>query len=432
MTEDQAAGSAGGLGRRGFLTALGVGAGAGVALGAGVAAAVDGGSSPGTQDEGGTLPFWGTHQQGVTNAPQEQTYFAVFDLTTTKRSDVADLLRTWTEQAAALTAGDPAVGTAQSPTAPPVDTGEAVDLGPSRLTLTFGFGATLFSKDGADRYGLAAHRPAALVDLPVFHGDQLNPDTTGGDLTVQACASDPQVAFHAVRQLARAATGVAQIRWVQAGFNQAARTKGTVRNLMGFKDGTANPPTNSASQMNQYVWAGSEGPSWMVGGSYLVARLIRISLEHWDTMPLQTQEAVIGRHKASGAPLGGTRENDPMDFTARNGDGTPTIPLDSHIRLSAAALNGGSQILRRSYSYNNGVSPFVERWPPWKQALEYDAGLLFCAYQNDPRSGFVRIFNQLALSDALNQFTTHTGSILVAIPPAASGPGHWIGEQLFA
>lgn len=420
------------LGRRGFLAAVGLGTGAAAALGAGVAVAVESGGSSGSQDESGTMPFWGTHQQGVTNTPQEQTYFAAFDLLTEKRSDVEDLLRTWTQQAAELTAGNPAVSTAQRPTAPPVDTGESLDLGPAQLTLTFGFGATLFTKDGTDRYGLAARRPAALVDLPVFHGDQLNPATTGGDLTIQACASDPQIAFHAVRQLARAAAGVAQIRWVQAGFNQAAKTKGTVRNLMGFKDGTANPPTSSATQMNQYVWAGSDGPSWMVGGTYLVARLIRISLEHWDTMSLNTQEAVIGRHKVSGAPLGGTREADPMDFTARNSDGTATIPLNSHIRLSSPAMNGGAQMLRRSYSYNNGVSPFVERWPPWKQALEYDAGLLFCCYQNDPRTAFVRIFEQLALSDAMNQFTTHTGSILVAVPPAAAGPGHWIGEQLFA
>jgi deferrochelatase/peroxidase EfeB len=422
-----------GLGRRGFLTAVGLGGGAAAALGAGIAVAVDQ-ASPGSsaQDESATMPFWGTHQQGVTNSPQEQTYFASFDLTTSKRSDVSELLRTWTGMAARLTSGDPATGAAQNPAAAPVDTGEALDLGPAALTLTFGFGATLFTLDGVDRYGLAARRPAALVDLPEFHGDQLDPATTGGDLTIQACAADPQVAFHAVRQLARAADGVAQIRWVQAGFNQASRTKGTVRNLMGFKDGTANPPTGSASQINQFVWAGSEGPAWMNGGTYMVARLIRISLEHWDTMTLQTQESVMGRHKVSGAPLGGVHETDPMDFSAKNADGTDTIPMDSHVRLSAAAMNGGAQILRRSYSYNNGVSPFTERWPPWRQALEYDAGLLFVAYQRDPRSGFVRIFNQLAMSDALNQFTTHTGSILVAVPPAASGPGHWIGEQLFA
>ncbi len=422
------------LGRRGFLAAVGLGTGAVAALGAGAGAlaADHGGSGSAAAEEADALSFWGGHQQGVVNSPQEQTYFAAFDLATDQRSEVAALLRTWTGMAARLTAGQPATDAAQSPTAAPVDSGETLDLGPAQLTLTFGFGATLFTKDGADRYGLAARRPAALVDLPAFHGDQLDPGTTGGDLTVQACAADPQVAFHAVRQLARAAQGVADIRWVQAGFNQAARTKGTVRNLMGFKDGTANPPTSSATQMNQFVWAGSEGPAWMNGGTYLVARLIRISLEHWDTMALSTQESVMGRHKASGAPLGGVRETDPMDFAAKNSDGTPTIPVDSHVRLSAAATNGGAQILRRSYSYNNGMSPFTERWPPWRQALEYDAGLLFCAYQRDPREGFVRIFDQLAMADALNQFTTHTGSILVAVPPAASGPGHWIGEQLFA
>lgn len=420
----------GSLGRRGFLTALGVGTGA-AALGVGATLALDRPAPDTARD--GLLPFWGTHQQGVVNGPQEQTYFASFDLTTAKRSDVAALLQTWTAMAANLSAGAPAVGTPQNPAAVAVDTGETVDLGPSQLTLTFGFGSSLFTAaDGGDRFGLAARRPAALVDLPVFHGDQLDAVTTGGDLTIQACANDPQVVFHAVRQLARAAAGVAQIRWVQAAFNQAASTTGTVRNLMGFKDGTANPPTNSTTQMNQFVWAGSEGPDWMVGGTYLVARLIRITIEHWDTMSINTQEAVMGRHKVSGAPLGGVNETDAMNFTVKNPDGTPVIPMDAHVRLSSAAANNGSQILRRSYSYNNGVSPFVERWPPWRQALEYNAGLLFCAYQRDPRTGFIKIFDQLATSDALNQFTTHTGSVLVAVPPAPAGPGHWIGESLFA
>ena len=177
-------------------------------------------------------------------------------------------------------------------------------LSPARLTITFGFGAGLFIKDGQDRYGLAAKRPAALVDLPKFPGDQLVDARTGGDLSVQACADDPQVAFHAIRQLSRLAYNVAQIRWVQTGFTANFNAKETPRNLMGFKDGTNNPSVNDPKLMNQFIWVGDEGPDWMRGGSYMVVRRIRIALEHWDRMNLAFQEQTVGRHKYSGAPLG--------------------------------------------------------------------------------------------------------------------------------
>jgi deferrochelatase/peroxidase EfeB len=196
---------------------------------------------------------------------------------------------------------------------------------------------------------------------------------------------------------------------------------------MGFKDGTMNP---SGAELDQFVWVGSEGPSWMRGGTYLVARRIRISLEHWDAKSVSVQEQVVGRHKVSGAPLGATSEFDAIDLAATDKSGSPLIPLDSHVRLSAPQSNNGQMILRRGYAYNDGVDLFNERWPPWEQALLFDAGILFAAYQRDPRKGFIPIFQSLAENDALGQFTTQTGSVIVALPPAASGPRHFVGEGL--
>ena len=170
----------------------------------------------------------------------------------------------------------------------------------ARLTVTVGFGAGLFVKDGKDRYGLAKHRPEAFIDLPHFVGDQLVETHSGGDLSVQACADDPQVAFHAVRQLARLAYNVAEIRWTQSGFIPSFGPKRTARNLMGFKDGTNNPAVTDPKAMDKAVWVGSEGPDWMRGGSYLVARRIRIALEHWDRMNVSFQEQTVGRHKVFG------------------------------------------------------------------------------------------------------------------------------------
>ncbi len=187
-----------------------------------------------------TEPFCGRHQGGILTAQQNHTYFAAFDLVTDRAGDVAQLLRAWTERRARLTAGQTAAPLGRRRTAA-ADTGEALGLAAARLTVTFGFGPGLFSRDGQDRFGLRAQRPEALVDLPVFNGDQLEEARTGGDLSVQACADDPQVAFHAVRQLARLAGGVARLRWTQTGFNANAAAEDTPRNLMGFKDGTQNP-----------------------------------------------------------------------------------------------------------------------------------------------------------------------------------------------
>ena len=407
--------------RRGLFAVAG---GLAAAVGTGFAArAADANTAPTTPAT--TVPFRGSHQAGIITPAQDHTYFAAFDLTTGKRDEVQALLRSWTEAAARMTAGETAAPRVQDLEAPGSDSNEALGLPPSRLTLTFGFGAGLFQKDGQDRYDLASMRPAALVDLPRFNGDQLAPERTGGDLSVQACADDPLVAFHAVRQLARLAYDVAEIRWAQSGFQSRPADGGTPRNLMGFKDGTQTP-----QDIEKIVWVGDEAPAWMRGGSYVVVRRIRMALEHWDRTAVGFQEQTMGRHKISGAPLGLHDEFAPLGLDRTDKDENPIIPETAHVRLANAASNDGAEILRRGYSYNDGVNFTAERWPPWRQGMEYDAGLFFVAYQRDPRTGFIRIFDKMAKFDMLNQFATHTGGGLFACPGGAR-EGEFIGQRLF-
>jgi deferrochelatase/peroxidase EfeB len=375
-------------------------------------------------------PFWGKNQGGIITPVQGHTYVAVLDLQTAKRDDLCGLLRGWTAAAARMAAGHSAEPIGQDAAVLGPDTGAALGLPPARLTVTFGFGAGLFIKDGKNRYGLAAHRPAALVDLPRFNGDQLLDTRTGGDLSIQACADDPQVAFHAVRELVRLAYGAAEMRWAQTGFTSGFGPKQTPRNLMGFKDGTNNPSVDDPAMMQKFVWVGEEGPAWMQGGSYVVFRRIRMALEHWDRMKVDFQEQTFGRHKYSGAPLGLKSEFDPLDLNATDKDGNPVIPESAHVRLAAAASNDGAQILRRPYSYNDGVDFTAERWPPWRQGMEYDAGLFFVCYQRDPRTGFIKIFDKMAKFDMLNQFVTHTGGGLFACPGGVAH-GEFVGQRLF-
>lgn len=369
------------------------------------------------------VPFYGRHQAGIATPAQDRLAFAAFDLTTTDVQSVQIMLGTWAAAAAQLTKGLPIGAVETSPHGPPIDTGEAMGLGAARLTVTVGFGPSFFDK----RLGLASMRPAPLDEIPELPGDTLNPDRSGGDLCVQACADDPQVAFHAIRNFARLARGTAVLRWSQLGFGRTSSTstsQDTARNLMGFKDGTRNikAEDRAGAELDTFVWVGKSDQAWMTGGSYLVARRIRMLIESWDTDRLSDQESIFGRLKTTGAPLTGKHEFDPPDLRAQQPDGTPVIAADSHIRLAAPESNGGQKILRRGYSYTDGTDPDTGL---------LDAGLFFIAFQQDPHRQFVAIQRRLGENDALNEYIRHTGSGLFAVPPGLSGPGDWWGKALF-
>ena len=415
------------LSRRDLFRVTGA-AGAGLALGTGGHAAL--GRAAGAQDRAAAGPapqpvdFHDVHQAGIATAQQEHLHFAALDLVTEEVSEVRDLLRAWTEAAARMTRGETAGEENSSQFMPPDDTGEALGLSPARLTLTFGFGPSFFGKDGEARFGLADRRPAALAPLPPLTGDVLDEGRSDGDLCVQACADDPQVAFHAVRNLVRISRGLAVVRWSQLGFGRTASTskaQTTPRNLMGVKDGTNNIKAEDEDLMDRFVWVPEgDGPSWMAGGTYLVARRIRMLIEVWDRVSLGEQEASIGRHKYSGAPIGKEDEFDPVDLGARDENGEPLIAPDAHVRL--ARQSGEEKILRRGYSFTDGFD--AERG-------QLDAGLFFISFQRDPHKQFVPLQERLAANDRLNEYIRHTSSARFACPPGAR-EGGYVGETLFA
>lgn len=404
--------------RRRLLASAGIGA-AGIGLGAGgyLVGQETAEASEGTGT--GTVPFYGPHQAGIDTPAQDRLHFAAFDLQTEDPAELRELLEEWSRAAAEMTAGQMIGDVNHMELAPPDDTGETVGLAPSSLTVTFGLGPGLFEKRGL---GLAAKRPAALKPLPALPGDELKGSESGGDLCVQACSDDPQVAFHAVRNLARIGRGTVVMRWSQLGFGRTSttsRSQDTPRNLMGNKDGTANIRAEDTEAMDRFVWVGDEGPAWMAGGSYLVTRRIRMLLEVWDRASLEDQEQTIGRHKYSGAPLGGQNEFEPLPLDEEK-DGEPVIPVDSHVRLASARENDGARILRRGYSFTDGVDESLG---------ELEAGLFFIAFQRDPEKQFVAIQRRLGRHDALNEYIKHVGSAVFAVPPGAK-PGGYVGETL--
>ena len=410
------------ISRRRFLGRSGlVGAGVGAGLAAGVATSAA--DRPTSSAAVSTVEFFGEHQAGIATPAQEFVQFGTFDLVSDSVAGLRGLLERWSAAAALLAAGIP-VGAMRTGSQPPADTGEAVGLGPSRLTVTFGLGPGVFVKDGRDRLGLAARRPAPLVDLPAFATDVLDPDICGGDLAIQVCADDPQVAFHGMHELARIAADAAVPRWVLAGFGRTGNTSDarTPRNLMGFKDGTANIVAQDHRALDRFVWARQPGsPAWMAGGSYLVARRIEIMFGAWDAAGLDAQEATFGRRKLSGAPLTGSAEHDRLDLAAER-DGLPVIPADAHVRLASPEYNGGQRLLRRGYSYAAGTDAATSTLA---------GGQLFLCYQRDPRLAFIPIQRRLASGDALNQHSQHLGSAIFACPPGARR-GDFVGAGLFA
>ncbi|MFL6121652.1 iron uptake transporter deferrochelatase/peroxidase subunit [Actinophytocola sp.] len=415
------------LSRRRLLGVVGAGAavaGAGAAAGVLANEALSGDPVTHTSAAADAVPFYGRHQAGIVTPAQDRMHFVALDVTTTDRAELIQLLKDWTVAADRMTRGleakpDGAVG--GLPDAAPADTGEALDLAASALTLTIGFGRSLFD----DRFGLAPHLPEALAPLPHFPADDLDPKRSDGDLCLQACANDPQVAVHAIRNLVRLGFGKVAVRWSQLGFGRTSSTsksQATPRNLFGFKDGTRNLKAEETDLLTKHVWvAKDDGPNWLVDGTYLVARRIRMHIEIWDRTPLAEQEAIIGRAKGTGAPLGQVAEFDEPDLHVRGAGGVPVIADDAHIRLASAEALGGARILRRGYNFTDGTDGLGH----------LDAGLFFICFNRDSRKQFVPMQQALSSKDSMMEYVEHTGSGLFAVPPGVSKGGYW-GDTLFA
>lgn len=404
------------ISRRRLLGTAGAAGAAGLVLGAaggaGVSAAVssDGDGPAALTTVGSTAAmFHGKHQAGITTPLQARGHLIAFDLAPgSGRKEAMTLLRRWSKVAEQLMAGRPLAG---------ADTGVAYDAGPSSLTLTFGFGRTFF-----DRTGLTSKRPAALDPLPDFSSDHLDARRSNGDLWVQIGSDDALVAFHALRTVQREAGEAARVRWQMNGFNRspgATASPMTARNLMGQIDGTGNPKPSEPDFDRRIFVPESGDPQWMAGGSYAVVRRIRMLLDDWEQLPRDQQEQVIGRHKKDGAPLTGGEEHTELALDKTGPNGQLVIAADAHARISAPEQNNGAAMLRRPFSYHDGMS--ADGVP--------DAGLLFICWQADPMRGFVPVQRKLDRGDALSKFIRHESSGLFAVPGGAE-KGEYVGQRL--
>jgi deferrochelatase/peroxidase EfeB len=363
------------------------------------------------------IPFEGEHQGGITTDRQRYAIFAAFDAIAPSRAELADGVRALSERVRALTSGFPALlgSPSEGPTPDSGVLGPQVE--PDSLTVTVGFGASLF--DG--RFGLAKRKPRGLKHMTTFPDDALVPNECHGDVFVQLCANTEETLLHALRDLMRETRASLAPRWKIEGFRpKPDRESGAGRNLLGFKDGTANPDASDGALMDSLIWAGASEPTWARGGSYGVVRIIRNRVEFWDRVSRNEQELMIGRDKAHGAPLGRTGEfTDPGYADDPKGE---RIPLDAHIRAARPRTpqTEDSRILRRSYNYSRGLD----------QAGQLDQGLVFVCFQRDLERQFETVQKRLA-GEPLVDYVVPTGGGYFFMPPGARDSRDWVGSGLF-
>ena len=360
-----------------------------------------------------TEPFYGPHQSGITTPPQAHAAFVGFDIVPgATRAEIQGVLRAWSQDAARLTQGQPGLA----------DLEPELAEDPARLTVTIGLGPGFF-----DAVGMPEKRPSWLAQLPPFPQiDQLEDRWSEGDLLLQIAADDPLIVSHATRILASGVRGVARQKWSQRGFRKAVGTDPTgrtQRNLFGQIDGTENPRPDDVD-FDQLVFsdgraADGQVQQWMRGGSSLVLRRIRMTMDTWEEIDRNSRELSVGRKLDTGAPLTGSAEHDPPDFEEIDHTGLPVIPPESHI-ARARQRNRGEAMLRRPYNYDD---------PPEDGEIS-NTGLLFTAYQADPVRTYIPVQRRLAEQDALNTWTIPIGSAVFALPPGAP-EGGYVGQGLF-
>lgn len=394
--------------RRSFLKMLGIG-GAGAVIGAsGVGSIFSFKSMFDTPEDEGkdAFEFYGRVQAGVTTPTQKNCTFVALDLKSKDKSAIKDMFKKWTDMSVNMTDGAPAEKDSQNALLPPVDTGESIGLGASRLTLTYGV-----SKSFLKKLGMSSKIPKDFKDLPHFPNDQLEDEYSDGDIMIQACSNDPQVSFHAVHNLVRPFRDIVKMRWSQNGF-VSGKLKETPRNLMAFKDGTVNP--TKSDELKKYVFIDD---GWAKNGTYCIVRRIQIHIETWDRTSLEEQEATFGRKRDTGAPLTGKKEFENLDLKAKDASGNYIIDPNAHARLAREA---NTSIKRRAYNYSDGTNA---------KTGNLEVGLIFTCFQKSTQQ-FIDIQNNLGHSDKLNEYITHKGSASFLVLPGVQ-KGGYLGETLF-
>jgi deferrochelatase/peroxidase EfeB len=369
--------------------------------------------------------FRGLHQIGVLEHPRPHGLIAAFTCVDRDRAALSGTFRGLSEELDSLLSGR--VPPETDSALPPPDSGVLAEVTDPGLMATVSVGATLFD----DRYGLASRKPRELVTMPFLSNDRLDPARSHGDVLLVLQGKEPDVCVHALRRVMRRTQSGLVLKWMQDTFTRpdaipkVGQTQS--RNLLGFKDGTANPNADDDALMDTLIWTSTgdtaptaEGrePAWTAGGTYQVVRIIRMLVERWDRASLDEQEEVFGRRKVSGAPLSGEQETDVPNYAGDpNGK---VIPLTAHIRLANPRDHRtvDKVLLRRGMSYARGVD----------STGRLDQGLAFVSYQRR-LSHFLETQERLK-GEPLEEYIRPEGGGFFYVLPGVVEIGDWLGRSL--
>lgn len=398
------------ISRRGLLGYAGT-TGLGAVTGAGLVVAVSQDSPaappepPAAPPVGSTLSPWGLHQPGVAQPPSAVLEIVALDLRPgTDREALGRLMRLWSGDVEALTAGRPAPG----------DPAPWLSVPGADLTITVGVGPGAL---GPERFG---EGPPGFTEVPPMVHDRIEERWSGGDLCVLVAGRDSTTVAHAVRRVVADARPFATLRWTQQGGWNGTAPDGspqTGRNLFGQVDGSANPAPDT-ELFDRTVWV-PEG-RW-AGATSLVLRRIRMDVDTWDELTREEQERSVGRRLADGTPLTGGSETDDVDLAARDDEGRPVVALDAHVRRSHPSMHGSRRIFRKGANWTREVAG--------PRGAVVESGLLFASFQADLAEQFVPLQRSLDELDQLNEWTTAIGSAVFVVLPGFER-GDWLGRSL--
>ena len=246
----------------------------------------------------------------------------------------------------------------------------------AQLSCVTGIGSALW-----DRL-FTGPKPAQLHPFRQWKGPKYTAPSTPGDLLFHLRAGQVDVCFELAAKIAGRLTGAADIVDETHGFKYFDE-----RDLLGFVDGTENP---SGALAHKAVVVGDEDPGF-AGGSYVMVQKYLHNLTAWNALPVEQQEAAIGRSKLDNIEI-------PDDVKAPN----------SHLKLNVVEDHEGNElkILRDNMPFGSvGTGEYGTYYIAYAATPDVPELMLRRMFLGDPYGTYDRI---------LDFSTAMTGSLFFA------------------
>lgn len=158
----------------------------------------------------------------------------------------------------------------------------------AKLSCIIGIGSDLWDRLSPDK------RPKLLAPFRPVEGAAHKAPATPGDILLHIRAERQDMCFELERLILEAAGKGVKVEDETFGFRYF-----DARDLLGFVDGSANPVGNALPKASM---VGDEDKDF-AGGSYVTNQKYLHDIAGWKELPVETQEAIIGRTKLDDVEL---------------------------------------------------------------------------------------------------------------------------------